>query len=559
MNDSEKTFEIGLCLAGTVSAGAYTAGVIDFLIEALETWEQKRNDPNEKNVPSHRVIIKTIGGASGGGMTGIITTTLVNEEIEPIAKITPEIEKKNYNNKLYRTWVDLTNDDMFPELLNTDDLEGGKAYSLFNSDFIRKISEEALKIKKPLSAPRPYFDAQMKFFTTLSNLEGLTYQTPFQGSKKLSHYHLTRHNDYATFQLNTDEASYNKGWIPVDFLNPDNPNNEIVRQSAVATGAFPIALQTQAVTRPSKYVNDLTWLQDLTNKFQVPGETYSEVMGDGGMINNEPFLRVKELLTKPEDDYNTFRSTVLMIDPFPSEAPTNTSSTTPFELPGVIGKTLTAMLGQMRIKPELLKEILDVNKASQFQIAPRRKILVNGELTQVEGEKAAACAFLGGFGGFIHKDFRKHDFFLGRANCEQFLRERFVIPKGCTNPIFAEGYEGIDEGDFCCSKGNRQIIPIFKEKGDKYMPGFTLDNLVRSDWPTKNENHVELYKKHIRRRVEKLSRIFIKDVDSWQVRLALKSWVGMGIIKKLVTNAFFKAIKKDMISFNLLTQEDNSE
>lgn len=36
-------FEVGLVLSGTVSAGPYTAGVIDYLIEALDAWyEAKR-------------------------------------------------------------------------------------------------------------------------------------------------------------------------------------------------------------------------------------------------------------------------------------------------------------------------------------------------------------------------------------------------------------------------------------------------------------------------------------------------------------------------------------
>ena len=32
----DKTFHLGLCLAGAVSAGAYTAGVVDYLFEALD-------------------------------------------------------------------------------------------------------------------------------------------------------------------------------------------------------------------------------------------------------------------------------------------------------------------------------------------------------------------------------------------------------------------------------------------------------------------------------------------------------------------------------------------
>ena len=35
-------FGIGLALAGAISAGAYTAGVIDFLMQALQAWEEER-------------------------------------------------------------------------------------------------------------------------------------------------------------------------------------------------------------------------------------------------------------------------------------------------------------------------------------------------------------------------------------------------------------------------------------------------------------------------------------------------------------------------------------
>jgi hypothetical protein len=53
--------EIGLVLAGAVSAGAYTAGVIDFLIEALDAWEGAQRECAEVNpgpdtwtIPGHR-------------------------------------------------------------------------------------------------------------------------------------------------------------------------------------------------------------------------------------------------------------------------------------------------------------------------------------------------------------------------------------------------------------------------------------------------------------------------------------------------------------------------
>ena len=36
------TFEIGLCLGCTVSAGAYTGGVLNYLVEALDAWTADR-------------------------------------------------------------------------------------------------------------------------------------------------------------------------------------------------------------------------------------------------------------------------------------------------------------------------------------------------------------------------------------------------------------------------------------------------------------------------------------------------------------------------------------
>ena len=53
MEKTPKTFEIGLVMAGAVSAGAYTAGVVDFLIEALDTWDQART-AQTKGTPTSR-------------------------------------------------------------------------------------------------------------------------------------------------------------------------------------------------------------------------------------------------------------------------------------------------------------------------------------------------------------------------------------------------------------------------------------------------------------------------------------------------------------------------
>ena len=43
-----KPFRIGVNMAGAVSAGAYTAGVLDFLIEALDTWYEAKERYNRE-------------------------------------------------------------------------------------------------------------------------------------------------------------------------------------------------------------------------------------------------------------------------------------------------------------------------------------------------------------------------------------------------------------------------------------------------------------------------------------------------------------------------------
>ena len=64
-------FELGLVLGGTVSAGAYTGGVLDFLIEALDVWTAAK-DRGDPLAPPHDVIISAIGGASGGAINGAV-------------------------------------------------------------------------------------------------------------------------------------------------------------------------------------------------------------------------------------------------------------------------------------------------------------------------------------------------------------------------------------------------------------------------------------------------------------------------------------------------------
>src|SRR4051812_23426924 len=89
-------FEIGLVMAGAISAGAYTAGVIDFLIEALDEWEKAKrfareqpDDPQARECPMHEVRIKVMAGSSAGGMTAGLAAGMLGMKFESVTEQPP--------------------------------------------------------------------------------------------------------------------------------------------------------------------------------------------------------------------------------------------------------------------------------------------------------------------------------------------------------------------------------------------------------------------------------------------------------------------------------------
>ena len=110
-NSAPGTFHLGITMAGAVSAGAYTAGFMDYILEALSAWEAaKKEHENKANsaIPNHNVIIDAIGGASAGGMVSMITTlALCAGNIKPVK----EVSHTKTGNILYDSWVFLDDDD----------------------------------------------------------------------------------------------------------------------------------------------------------------------------------------------------------------------------------------------------------------------------------------------------------------------------------------------------------------------------------------------------------------------------------------------------------------
>jgi predicted acylesterase/phospholipase RssA len=142
-------FEIGLVMAGAVSAGAYTAGVVDFLIQALDQWhEGKRGD--DPRCPRHDVSLKVMAGASAGGMSAAIAAAQLCEPHTPAAD--PRSPGPP-DNKLLRSWVRCID---IARLLATSDLDSdpdGDVRSLLDSTALDEIA--AAVFRREDGPPRP--------------------------------------------------------------------------------------------------------------------------------------------------------------------------------------------------------------------------------------------------------------------------------------------------------------------------------------------------------------------------------------------------------------------
>src|SRR4051812_25889976 len=102
--NGSRPFEIGIVMAGAVSAGAYTAGVLDFLIEALDAWHNAKA-AGDLAAPRHEVRLKALTGASAGGITAAVAAVALGERFPPVRQY-PVARGGAGDNKLFSTWVD---------------------------------------------------------------------------------------------------------------------------------------------------------------------------------------------------------------------------------------------------------------------------------------------------------------------------------------------------------------------------------------------------------------------------------------------------------------------
>lgn len=476
----DKTIHLGITMAGAISAGAYTAGVLDYLFEVLEKWDSMKNDPRYDGiVPRHNVVIDVMSGASAGGMTACIASLAVQRPLYPITTFchlgdsydesvsSDDITTRKGRdggkgkNRFYDSWVNLKAPDMIPRMLETDDLtkiagmDGPGYVSGLNSKFIDDVARRTLELDHPEIPLRfpPFISPELRTFVTLANLDGFKREIPF--SAGVAGFISYDHRDLAYFAFGPNASDRSEGCIRVDLTKASAENTITFRESAVATGAFPIGLAYRTFPRHRDYIEKNVLLLALNGgkPFKLdPNDVghnnlYTATLVDGGTLDNEPFELTRALLEQKVPGPHTsngasFNSTILMIDPFPSEdrPPLRIDTASkPFSLLGAAAALFSTVRGQSMLKTDDIESAVERTNYSRFLISPKRRIEHNDP---INGSRAIACGSLGGFGGFLDKRFRRHDFYLGRINCKSFLQRHFLVgaDDAAANPIFSDSY-----------------------------------------------------------------------------------------------------------------------
>nr|VFJ89926.1 MAG: Patatin-like phospholipase [Candidatus Kentron sp. H]VFJ90928.1 MAG: Patatin-like phospholipase [Candidatus Kentron sp. H]VFJ97941.1 MAG: Patatin-like phospholipase [Candidatus Kentron sp. H] len=508
------TFEIGLVGAGAISAGAYTGGVIDFMTYALDMWYEVKQTDHD-SVPPHDVKISVFSGASAGGITAALAAGYLGSDQPPITNKTDAANNKG-KNKLFDSWVERID---IASLLEKRDLpdKNSKVVSLLDSTILSEIANSGLDIK-PRKIRRPYVAENFNLLLTVTNLRGVPYEIKFNKEEDYAHHTMALHADYVHFRISDTEPDdqpdcYTLTWADLDTAHP---NKEKLKLSALASSAFPLGLEPHTLDHliPGNGNTDLysarKWPIPTPDSHDphkcVSAETIPVNWGvmppnyhfnyqcvDGGMMNNEPLELARKIFAESEgqnireDEFAD--KAVLLIDPFPSGSMFDPEYKDAPDLLGIAIKVFDALKNQVRFKPDELMRATKESVYSRFLIAPSR----DGELYPI------ACGSLGGFGGFLKREFRSHDYFLGRRNAQSFLRNHFVLPEN--NPLFSDPWwDETKRQEYCaCDKDGK---PKLVEGGRRLLPIIPLVNEAKAkkcqkpDWPCyKSEELSELVKR----------------------------------------------------------------
>ena len=448
--EDQNTFKLCITMAGAVSAGAYTAGVLDYLIETLDLWEKAKiqnrkltpSHPDyDHTIPMHNVEIDVISGSSAGGISGTLALLALADKN---FKSYNRNNKTGENNIFYKSWVEMADDaqsDTLEKLLDEDDLRHyGEVRSLLNTKPIDVIADKALAIREQRPIPK-YASDSLDVILTTTNLRGINFMVDFDsdGRDTSKGTVITNHAGFLRYKLMNEK--YKEGIPEHDddlyyVLDISKEKHlQYLKDATLSTAAFPIGLESRELKISSEYIKRYPKYLFKSAKgirALLPEDniyTFNSV--DGGVINNEPYgIGLKVMREKHQEICEKEKYAVIMIDPFPNKD--HDVAATGSGIMAIVGGLVKSLRNQVMFNQDGILDALNTSDRTKFLIEPLRKVEINGQWIRPKSDLASAP--IGGFAGFLNKDLRKHDFQLGRKNCQNFLRYHFGIPEEQINP-----------------------------------------------------------------------------------------------------------------------------
>ncbi len=477
---TEPTFQLGLALAGAISAGAYTAGVLDFLFQALSEWENQRGQPA---TPRHRVVLKVIAGASAGGITGALGAIALARGLCP-REFSSDERANFYRDRydthqrfqcvlpaLYKTWVTLPamiSADGIGGLLAIDDLKSDAKKpvlrSLLNASLLDAIKRTAIESPEQgdmeVKPPVRFIAQRLHIYLTISNMRGIPFKVEF-GRNSYGMQTIGDRIHYVVTDLGTENLSEPESWVECDAEGAgiaisvkslprhggDLGEWDRYGTSALASGAFPIGLAPRQLNFPWSFylrrrypipIPENVWVEPNfppTTEQQSPDFVFQSV--DGGLVNNNPFDYAQYALcggaARDPVGGKTVDRAIVMVAPFPEPPELQPEGSPSPAVIGILKNLFPSLINQARFRTADLAPAFNERDFSRYLIAPLRRIPRLAPPAPASADLPferfpIACGVLGGFGGFLDEKFRAHDFQLGRRNCQQFLRTSFLVP-----------------------------------------------------------------------------------------------------------------------------------
>ncbi|MCA8907905.1 MAG: patatin-like phospholipase family protein [Rhodospirillaceae bacterium] len=527
------TFELGLALAGTVSAGAYTAGFIDFLIEALDEYQRHGLGGGQQ---PHRVKLRVISGTSGGAIVAAQAGRALYRRFQPMAH--GGTEKAGRQNIFYDTWVNRIDIGTLLEMADLDEVEdfAGVA-SLLNTGGIDRLAAANLAYMpgEESFAPRDWVGDPLDIIFTEFNLRGIPYRVPYaEIGGRARHQSFMDHADHVRFQLLRPDGGAKARPDALAIDPATTPYCRTFGEAALGSAAFPVALRARTIARPLRHYlyrgqrntreetapdgtgviyRDIFAPLDLDGevlaqgRFTNPAQTYAYVAVDGGVANTEPVELARTTLAgvlgrNPRTALDANRAVVLVAPLFsPQSMPAGPppDRNTGAQAADILAALVPAMRRQALFSTAALQLAGDADIYSRFMVLPSRPWPNTGDPVTI-GHQAIAGAGLSGFLGFLDRRYRHHDFRLGRHNAWLFLKTEFLLD--AENAVFT-GWKAAslkaERATHAVTHKGRDFLPIVP------LVGTAAAEPEMPDWPQGGIADRDRTERAMRRRIERLA------------------------------------------------------